>query len=56
MHRDDADNAEKKKTKDNPIVYFTFAFAADLDPHNLIDGIRNEWEMHVGGKLMIKDL
>ncbi len=54
-HRDIAE-AENKKIKENLIVYFTFAFATDLDPRNLIDGIRNEWEMHGGGKLLVKDL
>ncbi len=54
-HRVDA-AAENKNTKEYPIVYFTFAFATDLDPRNLIDGIRNEWETHDGGKLMVKDL
>ena len=54
-HRDDA-AAENKNTKEYPIVYFTFAIATDLNPRNLIDGIRNKWEMHAGGKLMVKDL
>jgi len=34
-HRDDAE-AEIKNIKENPIVYFTFAFATDLDPCKLI--------------------
>ncbi len=38
------------------IVYFTFAFATNLNPRNLIDWIRNKWEMHGRGKLMVKDL
>jgi hypothetical protein len=54
-HRDDAE-AENKNTKDNPLVYFTFMFATNLNPHNLIDGIRNKWETHNGGKLIVKDL
>jgi hypothetical protein len=54
-HKDDAE-AENTNTKNNPIVYFTFAFATNLNPRNLIDGIRNKWETHGGGKLMVKDL
>ncbi len=54
-HRDD-DAAENKNTKEYPNVYFTFAFATYLNPRNLIDGIRNKWEMNGGGKLMVKDL
>ena len=54
-HRDDAE-AEIKNIKKNPTVYFTFAFATDLNPCKLIDGIRNEWETHSREKLMVKDL
>jgi hypothetical protein len=52
-HRDDKEE-EIEKSKE-AVVYFTFAFATTLDPHTLIDGIRNKWETHGGGKLMVKD-
>ncbi len=50
-HRDDA--AEDFK---NPVMYFTIAIATNLQPCNLIDGIRTEWAMHGGDKLQVKDL
>jgi len=34
-HRDVAEAENKNIKEENPIVYFTFAFATDLDPCNL---------------------
>jgi hypothetical protein len=53
-HRDDKEEDYAKPKE--AVIYFTFAFAMDLDPRTLIDGIWNEWETHRGGKLMVKDL
>jgi hypothetical protein len=39
-HRDEEEE-ERTRTKE-VVVYFTFAFATDLDPRSLIDGIRNK--------------
>ena len=50
------DNAAKEDTYRDPIVYFTIAIATDIQPRNLINGIRTEWEANGGGKLQVKDL
>ena len=50
------DNAAKEDIFHDPIVYFTLAIATDIQPRNLINGIRTEWEANGGGKLQVKDL
>ena len=54
LHRDEEEE-EATKPKE-AVVFFTFAFVTNFEPHNLINGIRNEWETHGGSKLMVKDL
>ena len=59
------DNNAKKGHRDNestesiykdPVVYFTFVIATDIEPRSLVHGIKTEWEANGGGKLSIKDL
>jgi hypothetical protein len=50
------DQESRDDSLSNPVVYFTIAIATDILPRTLISGIKMKWEMHGGGKLLVKDL
>jgi hypothetical protein len=54
--KDHQDNKSRESAFKDPVVYFTFVIATDIEPRALVHGIKTEWEANGGGKLAINDL